>query len=330
MTSEPATCAAMAGVRAEIDRLDREIVALLVRRAACIDRAVAVKRAEGLPARIGPRVEEVIANVARRGGGGGPRSRPRRGPVAAPRRLVDRARGAGAGRRCRNDGGDHRRQGASPRACARRIAGEVARVKDGHGRDAGPRRRARRRRSGERGLRPQQGHARPARRGCTPRSTACRPTPPRPTCSRIVERLNRDPAIHGILVQLPLPPQIDSARGARRGRAGQGRRRLPRRERRPPRARAEGDGALHAARLPDAAARPPRRPRRARGGRRRPLEHRRQADGAASPPRELHGDHCPFPHPRPRRRSAAAPTSSSPPSAARRWSGATGSSPARR
>ena len=52
-----------AGVRAEIDRLDREIVALLVRRAACIDRAVAVKRAEGLPARIAPRVEEVIDNV---------------------------------------------------------------------------------------------------------------------------------------------------------------------------------------------------------------------------------------------------------------------------
>ena len=63
MTSEPATCAAMAGVRAEIDRLDKEIVALLVRRAACIDRAVAVKRAEGLPARIAPRVEEVIDNV---------------------------------------------------------------------------------------------------------------------------------------------------------------------------------------------------------------------------------------------------------------------------
>ncbi len=28
----------------------------------------------------------------------------------------------------------------------------------------------------------------------------------------IVDRLNRDPAIHGILVQLPLPPQVDSAR----------------------------------------------------------------------------------------------------------------------
>ena len=28
----------------------------------------------------------------------------------------------------------------------------------------------------------------------------------------IVDRLNRDPAIHGILVQLPLPPQVDSGR----------------------------------------------------------------------------------------------------------------------
>lgn len=53
----------MAPVRAEIDRLDRELVALLIERAACIDRAIAVKTAEGLPARIGPRVEEVVANV---------------------------------------------------------------------------------------------------------------------------------------------------------------------------------------------------------------------------------------------------------------------------
>ncbi|MBP7002787.1 chorismate mutase [Amaricoccus sp.] len=53
----------MAAIRGEIDRLDRDLVALLVRRAACIDRAVAVKRAEGLPARIDARVDEVMANV---------------------------------------------------------------------------------------------------------------------------------------------------------------------------------------------------------------------------------------------------------------------------
>lgn len=53
----------MAPVRAEIDRLDRELVALLVQRAACIDRAIAIKTAAGLPARITPRVEEVVANA---------------------------------------------------------------------------------------------------------------------------------------------------------------------------------------------------------------------------------------------------------------------------
>ena len=42
-----------------------------MRRAACIDRAVAVKRAEGLPARIGPRVEEVIANARAEAAAGG-------------------------------------------------------------------------------------------------------------------------------------------------------------------------------------------------------------------------------------------------------------------
>ena len=45
MTREPAACASMAELRAEIDRLDRELVALLARRAGYIDRAVAVKRA---------------------------------------------------------------------------------------------------------------------------------------------------------------------------------------------------------------------------------------------------------------------------------------------
>lgn len=63
MTSDPATSAPMAPIRAEIDCLDRALVALLVKRAACIDRAVAVKRREGLPARIDPRVDEVIANA---------------------------------------------------------------------------------------------------------------------------------------------------------------------------------------------------------------------------------------------------------------------------
>jgi isochorismate pyruvate lyase len=53
----------MAEIRAEIDQLDRELVTLLARRAGCIDRAVAVKRRERLPARIDSRVEEVVANA---------------------------------------------------------------------------------------------------------------------------------------------------------------------------------------------------------------------------------------------------------------------------
>ena len=53
----------MAPVRADIDRIDAALVALLVERAACIDRAIEVKRAEGLPARIGSRVEEVVGNA---------------------------------------------------------------------------------------------------------------------------------------------------------------------------------------------------------------------------------------------------------------------------
>lgn len=63
MTSDPATAAAMAGIRAEIDRLDRDLVALLARRAGFIDRAIAVKRRERLPARIDARVEEVVGNA---------------------------------------------------------------------------------------------------------------------------------------------------------------------------------------------------------------------------------------------------------------------------
>ncbi len=56
-------CQTMAELRAQIDRLDRELVALLVQRAGYIDRAVELKPGEKLPARIGPRVDEVLANV---------------------------------------------------------------------------------------------------------------------------------------------------------------------------------------------------------------------------------------------------------------------------
>ena len=61
----PSDCQSMTELRAEIDRLDRALVALLVERARYIDRAAELKPAAGLPARIAPRVAEVLANVER-------------------------------------------------------------------------------------------------------------------------------------------------------------------------------------------------------------------------------------------------------------------------
>jgi isochorismate pyruvate lyase len=55
----------MAHIRAEIDRLDEELVALFAQRTAYIDRAAAIKEQVGLPARIEDRVEQVVGNVRR-------------------------------------------------------------------------------------------------------------------------------------------------------------------------------------------------------------------------------------------------------------------------
>lgn len=60
---EPSEIATMAELRAEIDAHDRRIVAMLADRARLIDRASALKPGEGMPARITPRVEAVVANV---------------------------------------------------------------------------------------------------------------------------------------------------------------------------------------------------------------------------------------------------------------------------
>lgn len=59
----PESCNSLAELREEIDRHDRDIVAMLARRAAFIDRAAELKPRLGLPARIGERVEAVVANV---------------------------------------------------------------------------------------------------------------------------------------------------------------------------------------------------------------------------------------------------------------------------
>ena len=53
----------MQELRGAIDALDAQIVAALARRATYIDRAIALKPAEGMPARVDDRVEDVVAKV---------------------------------------------------------------------------------------------------------------------------------------------------------------------------------------------------------------------------------------------------------------------------
>lgn len=65
MTGEYAHLTDMTALRAEMDRLDRELAALLGRRSRLIDRAAEIKAGVGLPARIDARVEEVAANARR-------------------------------------------------------------------------------------------------------------------------------------------------------------------------------------------------------------------------------------------------------------------------
>lgn len=68
---DPADCRSMTELRAAIDLLDGEIVRLFTLRAGYIDRAIQLKPAEGLPARIETRVEDVVAKVRARAGDGG-------------------------------------------------------------------------------------------------------------------------------------------------------------------------------------------------------------------------------------------------------------------
>jgi isochorismate pyruvate lyase len=53
----------LAGCRAEIDALDAELVRLLARRLEVVDRVVEIKKANGIPALLPERVDEVVAHV---------------------------------------------------------------------------------------------------------------------------------------------------------------------------------------------------------------------------------------------------------------------------
>ena len=61
----PEDCNSMTDLRAAIDELDQDLIEMLARRARYIDRAAELKPAEGMPARISARVEQVVDNVRR-------------------------------------------------------------------------------------------------------------------------------------------------------------------------------------------------------------------------------------------------------------------------
>lgn len=58
-----ADCASMDDVRAAIDALDRDLIAMFATRAGYIRRAAEIKRVVGLPANIPARVEDVVTKV---------------------------------------------------------------------------------------------------------------------------------------------------------------------------------------------------------------------------------------------------------------------------
>lgn len=61
--TKPQDCDSMAELRQQIDAIDTMLLELLATRSDYIDRAVELKRIEGLPARTVDRVATVLANV---------------------------------------------------------------------------------------------------------------------------------------------------------------------------------------------------------------------------------------------------------------------------
>ena len=60
----PENCTSMADLRVQIDALDVQLITLLKTRSGYIDRAVALKKIENLPARTTNRVAEVLDKVS--------------------------------------------------------------------------------------------------------------------------------------------------------------------------------------------------------------------------------------------------------------------------
>ena len=106
----------------------------------------------------------------------------------------------------------------------------------------------------------------------------------------LIDRLNRDSSVHGILVQLPLPKSLRYGNHHQRHRSGQGCRRLASEQRRTSRRRICRAVAVHAARLHHPHQ---KRASLARGHechRDRPLQPGRPSADAIAAQRKRHGD----------------------------------------
>jgi isochorismate pyruvate lyase len=53
----------MADIRRDIDRIDENLVTLLAERQRLVEQAIAVKKRDGIPARVPERIEQVIKHV---------------------------------------------------------------------------------------------------------------------------------------------------------------------------------------------------------------------------------------------------------------------------
>lgn len=62
----PEDCQSMAELRVQIDAIDAELIALLATRKGYIDRAIDLKKIEGIPARAVDRVADVLDKVSAR------------------------------------------------------------------------------------------------------------------------------------------------------------------------------------------------------------------------------------------------------------------------
>ena len=208
-------------------------------------------------------------------------------------------------------------------AVRERVAGRSRRLRGGGGPGADPGDGARRRRPGLGDLRRATSTA-PARRSGWARSTtASAAATSEAELLELVAALGADDDVDGILVQLPVPDQIDPDAVVAAIDPRQGRRRPDPDQRRPARPRHARAGALHAGRGDGAAAPRGGRAGGRRGGRRRSLEAGRRAGrAAAAARRNATVTDLPLAHPRPRRGLRAAPTSSSPRSACRELLGA--------